>query len=174
MRLVPWLSAGALAFAVGCASTESSSSPGTATAPHPATAAAPMANASGSIQNYTTGPGGQQNGFVMASGQRVHFPESMGTKVSDQFPPNTQVTVQGHTITDADGRSVIEAAKITAPDRNMTLDLTAAGAAPPSPSTYGGSGTGGSTPVNTPSEPQPGAATPPQPGAPVAPPPGGR
>jgi hypothetical protein len=167
MRIVSWLAAGALVLAAGCASTESSSSTGTATAPHPATAAAPMANASGSIQNYTTGPSGAQNGFVMASGQRVHFPEEMAAKVSDQFPPNTQVTVQGHTITDADGRSVIEADKITAPDRNATIDLTAARAAPPSPATgpsVGGSGTAGSQPVNPPSETQPGTIGNPPPG----------
>ena len=168
MRIIPWLAAGALALTAGCASTDTSSPSGAATAPHPAVAAAPLSNASGAIQNYTTGPSGQQNGFVMASGQRVHFPENTGTKVSDQFPPNTQVTVQGHTITDADGRSVIEADKITAPDRNVTLDLTAARATPASPTapSIGGSGTGGSTPVTPP------AGT--EPGAPVTPPPGGR
>ena len=167
MRIVPWLAAGGLAVAAGCASTETSSPSGTATAPHPATAAAPTGNVSGAIQNYTTGPGGQQNGFVLASGQRVHFPEEMATKVSDQFPPNTQVTVQGHTITDADGRSVIEADKITAPDRNVTIDLTAARAAPPSPATgpaVGGSGPAGSQPVNPPSEAQPGTLGNPPPG----------
>jgi hypothetical protein len=127
-----------------------------------------MSSATGSIQNFTTGPSGQQNGFVMASGQRVHFPEEMGTKVSDQFPPNTQVQVQGHMITDADGRSVLEADKITAPDRNATIDLTAARAAPPSPpgTSVGGSGPAGTQPVNPPSETQP--------GTPGYPPPAGR
>src|SRR5262249_60308120 len=111
-------------------------------------------------------PGGQQNGFVLASGQRVHFPEEMGTKVSDQFPPNTQVTVQGQTITDADGRSVIEADKITAPGRNVTLDLTAARATPASPTapSIGGSGTGGSPPVTPPAGAGPGPPLPPPPG----------
>jgi len=167
MRIIPWLAAGALALTAGCASTDTSSPSGAATAPHPAVAAAPPSNASGAIQNYTTGPSGQQNGFVMASGQRVHFPENMGTNVSDQFPPNTQVTVQGHTTTDADGRSVIEADKITAPDRNVTVDLTAARAAPPTPATgpsVGGSGAAGSQPVNPPSETQPGTLGNPPPG----------
>jgi hypothetical protein len=167
MRIVPWLAAGALVLAAGCASTDTSSPSGATTAPHPATAAAPMGNASGSIQNYTTGPSGQQNGFVLASGQRVHFPEDMGTKVSDQFPPNTLVQVQGHTITDADGRAVIEADKITDTTRNLSIDLTAARAAPPSPATgpsVGGSGTAGSQPVNPPSETQPGTVGNPPPG----------
>ena len=114
---------------------------------------------SGTIQNYTTGPSGQQNGFVLASGQRVHFPEDAGSKVSDQFPPNTQVHVTGHMITENDGRNVLEAEQISAPDRNATLDLTAARAAPPSPAwgpSVGGSGTAGSQPVNPPAESQPG------------------
>ena len=168
MRIIPWLSAGALALAAGCATSDTSSPSGTATAPQPAVGGA-VATANGSIQNYTTGPSGQQNGFVLASGQRVHFPEEMATKVSDQFPPNTKVQIQGHMITDADGRSVLEADKITAPDRNATLDLTAARAAPPSPAmgpSVCGSGPAGSQPVNPPSETQP--------GTPGNPPPGGR
>jgi hypothetical protein len=157
MRIVPWLSA--IVLAVGCASSNTSSPSGTATAPHPV-AGAVAATASGGIQNYTTGPSGQQNGFVLASGQRVHFPEEMGAKVSDQFPPNTLVNVTGHMITDSDGRQVLEADKITDPSRNMTLDLAAARAATPAPSTgtsVGGSGAGGS-------EPQPGSLGTPPPG----------
>ena len=71
------------------------------------------ASVNGPIQNYTTGPGGQQNGFVLATGQRVRYPEAMGSKVSDQFPPNTQVQVTGHMTTDADGRQVLQADQIT-------------------------------------------------------------
>jgi hypothetical protein len=168
MRIIPWLAAGALALAAGCASTDSTGPSGTAAAPHPAVAAA-AGNASGAIQNYITSPSGQQNGFVLASGQRVQFPEEMATKVSDQFPPNTLVQVSGHMITDSDGRSVLVADKITAPDRNATLDLTTARASPPSPlggPSVGGSGTGGSQPVTPPSETQP--------GTPGNAPPGGR
>jgi hypothetical protein len=166
MRIVPWLAAGALVLAVGCASSTTSSPSGTATAPHPAVGGA-MSSVNGGIQNYTTGPSGQQNGFVLASGQRVHFPEEMASKVSDQFPPNTKVQVSGHMITDSDGRQILEADKITAPDRNVTLDLTAARAAPPSPAsgpTMGGSGTAGTEPVNPPAETQPGTVGNPSPG----------
>jgi hypothetical protein len=166
MRIVPWLAAGALVLAVGCASSNTSSPSGTATAPHPAVGGA-MSSVNGGIQNYTTGPSGQQNGFVLASGQRVHFPEEMASKVSDQFPPNTKVQVSGHMITDSDGRQILEADKITAPDRNVTLDLTAARAAPPSPAsgpTMGGSGTAGTEPVNPPAETQPGTVGNPSPG----------
>jgi|GEM_PF-382216 hypothetical protein len=166
MRIVPWLAAGAFVLAVGCASSNTSSPSGTATAPHPAVGGA-VSSVNGGIQNYTTGPSGQQNGFVLASGQRVHFPEEMASKVSDQFPPNTQVQVSGHMITDSDGRQILEADKITAPDRNVTLDLTAARAAPPSPAsgpTMGGSGTAGTQPVNPPAETQPGTVGNPSPG----------
>ena len=166
MRIVPWLAAGAFLLAVGCASSNTSSPSGTATAPHPAVGGA-VSSVNGGIQNYTTGPSGQQNGFVLASGQRVHFPEEMASKVSDQFPPNTQVQVSGHMITDSDGRQILEADKITAPDRNVTLDLTAARAAPPSPAsgpTMGGSGTAGTQPVNPPAETQPGTVGNPSPG----------
>jgi len=166
MRIVPWLAAGALVLAVGCASSNTSSPSGTSTAPHPAVGGA-MSSVNGGIQNYTTGPSGQQNGFVLASGQRVHFPEEMASKVSDQFPPNTKVQVSGHMITDSDGRQILEADKITAPDRNVTLDLTAARAAPPSPAsgpTMGGSGTAGTEPVNPPAETQPGTVGNPSPG----------
>ena len=166
MRIVPWLAAGAFALAVGCASSNSSSPSGTATAPHPAVGGAP-ATANGAIQNYTTGPGGQQNGFVLASGQRVQYPEAMGSKVSDQFPPNTLVQVSGHMTTESDGRQVLEADKITDKARNATLDLTAAQAAPPSPGTgpsTGGSGTAGSQPLNPPSETQPATSGTPPPG----------
>ena len=166
MRIVPWLAAGAFVLAVGCASSNTSSPSGTATAPHPAVGGA-VSSVNGGIQNYTTGPSGQQNGFVLASGQRVHFPEEMASKVSDQFPPNTQVQVSGHMVTDSDGRQILEADKITAPDRNVTLDLTAARAAPPSPAsgpTMGGSGTAGTQPVNPPAETQPGTVGNPSPG----------
>jgi len=166
MRIVPWLAAGAFVLAVGCASSNTSSPSGTATAPHPAVGGA-VSSVNGGIQNYTTGPSGQQNGFVLASGQRVHFPEEMASKVSDQFPPNTQVQVSGHMITDSDGRQILEADKITAPDRNVTLDLTAARAAPPSPAsgpTMGGSGTAGTQPVDPPAETQPGTVGNPSPG----------
>ena len=165
MRIVPWLAAGALALA-GCASSNSSSPSGTATAPHPVVGGAP-ASVNGPIQNYTTGPGGQQNGFVLATGQRVQYPEAMGSKVSDQFPPNTQVQVTGHMTTDADGRQVLQADQITDKARNATLDLTAAQAAPPSPATgtsVGGSGTAGSGPMNPPPEPQPATSGNPPPG----------
>jgi hypothetical protein len=158
MKGISWLAAGALALAVGCASSNGTAPSGTATAAHPAVTA-PVTTVNGDIQNYTTGPSGQQNGFVLVTGQRVHFPESMGSKVSDQFPPNTQVKVTGHMIKDNDGRPVLEADSITAPNRNATLDLTAARAAPPDPAwgpSVGGSGTAGSQPVNPPSETQPG------------------
>jgi hypothetical protein len=168
MRSISWLAAGAVALAVGCASTDSTGpSTATATTPHPAATAA-GSTASGGIQNYTTGPGGQQNGFVLASGQKVSFPESLGTKVSDQFPPNTQVSVTGHMTTDADGRSVLAADQISAPDRNVKLDLTALGASPtPSPTTpsIGGSGTAGTPPPTD---------TQSQPTSPTVPPPAGR
>ena len=137
MKTISWLAAGALALAVGCASSNTTRPSGTATAPsgtaaHPAVSG-PVATANGTIQNYTTGPSGQQNGFTLASGQLVHFPESMASKVSDQFPPNTQVKVEGYMIKDAEGRPVLEARTISAPARNATLDLTAAGAASPEP-----------------------------------------
>jgi hypothetical protein len=152
MKRISWLAAGALALAVGCASTDTTGPSGTAAAPHPAVSG-PVATANGTIQNYTTGPSGQQNGFTLATGQRVHFPESMASKVSDQFPPNTQVKVEGYMIKDAEGRPVLEANTISAPDRNAKLDLTAAGAASPEPA-LGGSGPAGSQPV-TPSGAQP-------------------
>lgn len=168
MRIVPWLAAGALALAVGCASSNTSSPSGTATAPHPAVGGA-MTTVNGPIQNYTTGPGGQQNGFALSTGQRVQFPESMGSRVSDQFPPSTQVEVSGHMTTDNDGRQVLQADRITDKSRNATLDLTAAGATPPSPPsgpTMGGSGTAGSEPMNPPVQSQPANG--------MTPPPGGR
>lgn len=155
MRMIPWLAAGAMALAVGCASSNSASSPG---APHEATAGGPGASLTGTIQNYTQGPSGQMNGFVLASGQRVHVPDEMGPKVSDQFPPNTTVQVSGHMTTDAEGRPILEADKIIAPDRNVTLDLTTARAAPPSPAwgpSVGGSGPT-TQPTNPPSSTQPG------------------
>ncbi|HZJ52670.1 MAG TPA: hypothetical protein VFD38_00910 [Myxococcaceae bacterium] len=158
MRSISWLAASAVALAVGCASSNSTGPSGTAPAAHPA-AAAPATSVNGEIQNYTTGPSGQQNGFVLTTGQRVHFPESMASKVSDQFPPNTQVKVTGHVIKDSDGRALLEADSITAPARNATLDLTAARAAPPDPAwgpSVGGSGPAGSQPVNPPAEAQPG------------------
>jgi hypothetical protein len=174
MRIVPWLAAGAIALGVGCASsnTSSSSPSGTATAPTSAPAAGgALANVQGGIQNYTTGPGGQQNGFVLGTGQRVHFPEELGSKVSDQFPPNTQVQVSGRMTADADGRQVLEADKITDPTRNLTLDLAtlrAGTAAPSAPTSVGGSGQAGSEPAAPPPTTQP------QPGSLGAPPPGGR
>jgi hypothetical protein len=174
MRIVPWLYAGALALAVGCASSNTSSPSGTATAPSPVAGAA-LGTANGGIQNYTTGPSGQQNGFVLASGQRVHFPEEMGAKVSDQFPPNTLVNVSGHMITDTDGRQVLEADKITDPSRNVTLDIAALRAATPAPATgtsVGGSGAAGSAPTTTPSTTPPPSE--PQPGSLGTPPPGGK
>jgi len=170
MKSISWLAAGALALAVGCASSNTAGPSGTATAPSPSSATAPhpagpVAAANGTIQNYTTGPGGQQDGFTLATGQRVHFPESMGSKVSDQFPPNTQVKVEGYMMKDAEGRPVLEANTISAPDRNAKLDLTSARSASPEPA-VGGSGAAGSQPV-TPA-PQTSPATP------TTPPPGGR
>jgi hypothetical protein len=169
MRIIPWLAAGALALAVGCASSNTTGPSGTAAnAPHPAISG-PSATVNGAIQNYTQGPSGQMNGFVLATGQRVHVPEEMGAKVSDQFPPNTVVQVTGRMATDPDGRQVLEADRIIAPDRNFTLDLTAARAAPPSPAwgpSVGGSGNVGAEPVNPPTESQP--------STPGNPPPAGR
>ena len=70
-------------------------------------------------------------------------------------------------ITDTDGRQVLEADKITDPSRNVTLDIAALRAATPAPATgtsVGGSGTAGSQPVNPPSETQPGTLGNPPPG----------
>ena len=170
MRIVSWLAAGAVAAAFGCASSNTPSTPATA---HPGTAAAPSATANGTIQQYTSSANGQPNGFVLASGQRVQVPESMGSQLSDQFPPNTIVVVSGHMVADADGRSVLQADKISAPDRNASVDLTAA--APPSlPGSVpavGGSGTGGSPPLNPPTQ---GTTPPPTQSTPDIPPPSGK
>jgi len=169
MRIVSWLAAAAAALAFGCASSNTPSTPATA---RPATAAAPSATANGTIQQYTSSANGQPNGFVLASGQKVQLPESMGAQLSDQFPPNTAVTVVGHMVTDADGRSVLQADKISAPDRNASVDLTAA--APPSspgsvPAVGGsGTGTGGSQPLNPPTQ----STTPPTQSTPDIPPSG--
>ena len=145
MRTISWLALGAAALAIGCASGSASSSP----EPHAATAAGGGGTSVvGSIQNYTDSANGQKNGFVLASGQRVRIPESMATKVSDQFPPNTAVRIRGHMVTDTDGRSVLEADEIVNPTSNATLDLTAARATSPSPlpSSVGGSGASGQQP----------------------------
>jgi len=172
MRIVPWLAVGAVALALGCASNTASTQPSTAsTAPdsaaHPAMAAAAPASLNGAIQNYTQDPTGQMNGFVLSSGQRVQVPTAMGSKVSDQFPPNTIVDVKGHMITDNDGRSLLVAESITDKSRNATLDLTAGQAVPPSPASgpsIGGSGPAGTQPVTPPPEPQPGTTGNPPPG----------
>lgn len=177
MRTISWLAMGTAAIALGCASGSASSSP---EAPHGATAAGGGTSVMGTIQNYTQSSSGQMNGFVLASGQRVRIPESMGSQVSDRFPPNTSVQVTGHMTADPDGRTVLEADKITAPSSNATLDLTAARAMPPGavppgavpssaapPSSIGGSGT-----VGTPSEPPPSSQT--APTSPGQQPPAGR
>ncbi|HTS80794.1 MAG TPA: hypothetical protein VMH40_09370 [Myxococcaceae bacterium] len=160
MRCLPCLAAGALALAAGCASTGSTASPSAAV---PATARG--ATLTGSIQNYTSSPSGQVNGFVLASGERVAVPEDLGPKVSDQFPPNTTVQVTGRLSSDSEGRTVLEADRITAPTRNVTLDVTKARAAPPSPEwgpAVGGSGPAGTEPVNPPPADERGApGTPP-------------
>lgn len=150
MRTISWLALGAAALAVGCASGSASSSPAE---PHGATTASGGGTSVlGTIQNYTDAPGGQKNGFVLASGQRVRIPESMGAKVSDEFPPNTSVRVSGHMMSDADGRPILQADEIENPTSKARLDLTAARAVPPAPlpSSVGGSGTGG-TPDGSPS-----------------------
>jgi hypothetical protein len=172
MRIVSWLAVGAVGLALGCASDKASTQPSAATppsttAPHPAMAAAPPATVNGAIQNYTQGPSGQMNGFVLGSGQRVQVPEDMGAKVSDQFPPSTIVVVVGHMITDSDGRNVLVADSITDKTRNASLDLTAGRAAPPNPAwgpSVGGSGPAGTQPVNPPDTTQPGTAGNPPPG----------
>ncbi len=58
----------------------------------------------------------------------------MGSKVSDQFAPNTPVQVTGHMMTDSDGRPVLEADElVNRKARKATLDLTAARVTPPAP-----------------------------------------
>ena len=56
------------------------------------------------------------NGFVLATGQRVRIPESMGAKVSDLFAPNTPVRVTGRMVQDTDGRPILEADQLVNPD----------------------------------------------------------
>ncbi|MGZ3444781.1 MAG: hypothetical protein ACXWLG_04150 [Myxococcaceae bacterium] len=149
MRTISWLALGAAALALGCASGSASTAP---SEPHPATAAGDAATGGtsvlGTIQNYTQSPSGQMNGFVLATGQRVRIPESMGAKVSDLFAPNTPVRVTGHMVADTDGRPILEADQLMNPTSKATLDLTAARVTPPSPvpSSIGGSGTGGTPP----------------------------
>jgi len=158
MRIVSGVAIAAVAVAVGCASNGASSSPETA---HAASVGGAPMSASGMIQNYTHGPSGQVDGFVLASGQRVHVPEDAGPKISDQFPPNTMVHVVGHAQTGSDGRMVIEADQLTNPDSKATLDLTSMRAAPPSPAwgpSVGGAGTAGTQPTNPPSQSTPGTA----------------
>ncbi|MGZ6097169.1 MAG: hypothetical protein ACXWLL_02160, partial [Myxococcaceae bacterium] len=82
MRTISWLALGAASLALGCASGSASTAP---SEPHPATAAGDATTGGtsvlGTIQNYTQSPSGQMNGFVLATGQRVRIPESMGAKV---------------------------------------------------------------------------------------------
>jgi len=156
MRIVSWLTVGAVALAAGCASSNASISRDSTGTPHPATGGGPVATVNGRIRNYTRGPSGQMDGFVLASGQRVDVPEDLGSKALDRFPPNTEVQVTGRMTTETGGRTVVEADRITAPGRKATLDLTEARAAPPSPAwgpSIDGSGPGESQSVNPPDEP---------------------
>ncbi len=129
----------------------------------------------GTIQNYTQSPSGQMNGFVLASGQRVRIPESMGAKVSDQFPPNTPVRVTGHMVTDTDGRPILEADELMNPTQQGDAGPDRrARATPPSPvpSSIGGSGAGGTPPDSSSTGTPSGATT--APASPGQQPPAGR
>jgi hypothetical protein len=167
MRTISWMALGAAALALGCASGSASTAPSDS---HPVAAAGGNAtgggtSVTGTIQNYTQAPNGQMNGFVLASGQRVRIPESMGAKVSDLFAPNTPVRVSGHMVPDTDGRPILEADELVNPTSKATLDLTAARVTPPSPvpSSVGGSGAGG-TPPDSSSTPSGATTAPASPG----------
>ena len=161
MRLSLVLPATVVAVLLGCASESAS-----ATTPAPAArtdlAAAPAATVSGTIASYTRTPAGDPDGFVLASGQRVHVPPALGAQVTDRFPTNTSVVVTGTARTDPDGRQVIEADRLTNPDSKASLDIASLRGAPSVPAPgIGGSGTTMdpqrpmSTPVPPPDAPTP-------------------
>jgi hypothetical protein len=141
MRLPLVLAATVVAVLLGCASESAST---TASSPAVSGDLAPPSatTVSGTIESYTRTPAGDPDGFVLASGQRVHVPPALGAQVTDRFPTNTSVVVNGVTRTDPDGRQVIEADRLTNPASNATLDIASLRGAPSVPAPgIGGSGT---------------------------------
>jgi hypothetical protein len=160
MRLPLLLAATVVVALLGCSSESAST-----TAPAPVVrsdlAPPPPTTLTGTIESYTRTPAGDPDGFVLASGQRVHVPPALGVQVTDRFPTNTSVVVTGVARTDPDGRQVIEADRLTNPDSNATLDIASLRGAPSVPAPgIGGSGT--ADPQRPMSTPVPPPETPPQ------------
>jgi hypothetical protein len=143
MRLSTFLAAATVVAFLGCSSETASTQ-----TPSPAVRAdlgSGPTTVTGTIESYTRTPAGEPDGFVLASGQRVHIPPALGAQALDRFPPNTSVKVIGRLGTDADGRQVVEADQLSSPSSSATLDIAALRG---SPSVPAAPGVGGSGPVD--------------------------
>ena len=90
---------------------------------HAAELAKNQREVSGRIASYTTAPRGEMDGFVLDTGNRVHFPITAGTTLMPILQKEDTITVVG-TLTDRPEGKVIEALSITNQDKNRTIDVT--------------------------------------------------
>jgi hypothetical protein len=76
----------------------------------------------GRIVSYTTAPRGEMDGFVLDTGNRVHFPITAGSALLPLVQKGDVVTVRGTVTTRPEGK-VIEASSITNEDKNERIDV---------------------------------------------------
>lgn len=117
-------------LATGCAATWTSSS-------RPASETAKTRQISGQVASYTTAPRGEMDGFILDTGNRVHFPVHAGSAVLPYVQKGQVILVVG-TLEDRPDGKVIEAKSITNTSKNETLDVSKVSPPKPQPQLAGG------------------------------------
>lgn len=118
----------AVSLTAGCYTTWSTN--GRSSQQRPSEVAKNEREVTGRIASYTTAPRGEMDGFVLDTGNRVHFPITAGSTLLPIVQKGDVVTVTGN-LTDRPEGKVIEATTIANRDKGKRIDV--ASITPPKP-----------------------------------------
>ncbi|HVH42205.1 MAG TPA: hypothetical protein VM925_07665 [Labilithrix sp.] len=122
----------ALASMIGGCKATWSSTPSSTTGT--SSAAADTRSVTGRIASYTTAPKGEMDGFILDTGNRVHFPINTGKAVLPYIQKGEEVRVVG-TLADRPDGKVIEATSITNVAKRETINVASVSPPPAAPPT---------------------------------------
>lgn len=115
------------AVSAGCAATWGANTPSTTST---TSAGADKREITGRIVSYTATSKGNMDGFVLDTGNRIHFPDTAGAALLPLVQKNEEVRVVGKLSDGPDGK-VIEAASITNVAKRETINVASVAASKP-------------------------------------------
>jgi hypothetical protein len=109
--------------------------------PRPVAPQVTLSTVTGTIRQFNFGPEGDVSGFLLSNGMQVNFPREISEQVRGLTRTNSQVTVVGFERQGWTGKTIVDAASVTAKGQTIGVPTQPVGTMnppPPPPAANGG------------------------------------